>query len=403
MRSNGVEEHYITGAASERDKFIKWCETVPYLLGNPLLPWTHLELQRYFNIDLIINENNASAIWDECNKKLAEPEYSARNLLRRMKVESLCTTDDPLSDLEHHKALASEGFDVKVLPTFRADDLFYVENTDKFTNWINRLTSKTNIDIQSIEDLFSAIDQRFEYFHLNGCRLSDIGIKIVPYVKSTVKEAGVVFKKVLAGQPITQHEIDIFKTQIFHFLGVKNCDLGWTMQVHIGVLQDPNQRRFEEIGPATGMSAMDDQPIAQNLARLLSDLDYEHHLTKTIIYCLNPRDNAVVASLIGAFQDADFVPGKIQFGSAWWFNDQKDGMLNQMKMLGNMGVLGRFIGMLTDSRSLLSMPRHEYFRRILCNLIGEWVEEGEVPNDEVMLKKMVEGICYYNAKQYFNL
>ncbi|TEW50615.1 glucuronate isomerase [Psychromonas algicola] len=403
MRTNGVEEQFITGDASERDKFEKWCASMPYLLGNPLLHWTHLELQRYFDIDLVINEKNASAIWEECNKKLATPAYSARNLLRRMNVESLCTTDDPLSDLEHHKALAEEGFEVKVLPTFRADDLFYIENNNKFLNWVKRLGDKTQSDIQSIHSLFKAIEQRFDYFHSNGCRLSDIGIKVVPYAQSSVEQADTVFRKVLAGENINQNEIDIFKTQIFHFLGVKNKQFGWTMQLHIGVLQDPNQRRFEEIGPATGMSAMDDQPIAKNLARLLSDLDYERNLTKTIIYCLNPRDNAVVASLIGGFQDSDSVPGKIQFGSAWWFNDQKDGMLNQIKMLGNMGMLGRFIGMLTDSRSLLSMPRHEYFRRILCNLIGQWVEEGEVPDDQVMLKEMVEGICYYNAKRYFNL
>jgi len=380
MRTNGISEQYITGDASEREKFDKWCETMPYLIGNPLLHWTHLELQRYFDIDLVINKENAAAIWEESNKKLATPEYSARNLLRRMNVESLCTTDDPLSDLEHHRALAAEGFEIKVLPTFRADDLFYIENTSKFLNWIERLATKTDLKIDSINHLFSAIEQRFNYFHEHGCRLSDIGIKVMPYVKCTIEEANTVFCKVLAGKPIEANEIEIFKTQIFHFLGVKNNQFGWTMQMHIGVLQDPNQRRFEEIGPATGMSAMDDQPIAKNLACLLSDL-----------------------ALIGAFQDSDSVPGKIQFGSAWWFNDQKDGMLNQIKMLGNMGMLGRFIGMLTDSRSLLSMPRHEYFRRILCNLIGQWVEDGEVPNDEVMLKEMVEGICYYNAKQYFNL
>jgi len=403
MRSCAVEENFITGSASARERFDKWCETVPYLIGNPLMHWTHLELQRYFNIDLIINEKNADAIWERSNKLLAQPEYSARNLLRSMNVESLCTTDDPLSDLEHHKALARDGFEIKVLPTFRADDLFYIENSQKFTHWVKRLSEKSELSIDSIDTLFSAVQSRFNYFHENGCRLSDLGIKIVPYKKSTLQDADAVFRKVLAGETISQCEVDIFKTQVFHFLGVQNNKLGWVMQIHIGVLQDPNQRRFEQVGPATGMSAMDDQPIASHLATLLSDLDYNHDLTKTIIYCLNPRDNAVVASLIGAFQDSDRVAGKIQFGSAWWFNDQKEGMLTQMKMLGNMGVLGHFIGMLTDSRSLLSMPRHEYFRRIVCDLIGQWVEEGEVPNDESMLKKLVEGICYQNAKKYFEL
>ena len=403
MRTCGVKESYITGDASERERFDKWCQTMPLLIGNPLMHWTHLELQRYFDIDLVINQNNADAIWERCNKLLATPEYSARNLLRSMNVESLCTTDDPLSDLEHHKALADDGFEIKVLPTFRADDLFYIENSEKFRGWINRLSSKVSTEIKTINDLFSAVETRFDYFHENGCRLSDIGIKVVPYKQCTVADADAVFRKVVAGESINQSEIDIFKTQIFQFLGTQNNKLGWAMQIHIGVLQDPNKRRFEEVGPATGMSAMDDQTFANNLAHLLSDLDYNHDLTKTIIYCLNPRDNAVVASLIGAFQASDSVPGKIQFGSAWWFNDQKDGMLSQIKMLGNMGALGCFVGMLTDSRSLLSMPRHEYFRRILCDLIGQWVEEGEVPNDEAMLKTLVEGICYQNAKNYFAL
>ena len=403
MRSNGIEEQYITGDASEQDRFNRWCETVPYLIGNPLMHWTHLELQRYFDIDLFINEKNAEAIWAQCNQKLALHEFSAQNLLRRMNVESLCTTDDPLSDLAHHKALAEKGFEIKVLPTFRADDLFYIEKCTKFVEWIGRLASITNVDIHAMKDLFSALDLRFEYFHDNGCRLSDIGIKIVPYVDCSVEEANAVFQKVLTGSDITLHEAAIFKTQIFHYFGKKNQQLGWAMQIHIGVLQDPNKRRFEEIGGATGMSAMDDKLIASNLGDLLSDLDYHHHLPKTIIYCVNPRDNAVIASLIGAYQDSDSVPGKIQFGSAWWFNDQKDGMLSQLKTLGNMGILGRFVGMLTDSRSLLSMPRHEYFRRILCNLIGQWVEEGELPNDEQLLKNTIEGICYKNAKNYFAL
>lgn len=403
MRSCAVEEYLITGDGDDRDRFDKWCQTVPYLIGNPLMHWTHLELQRYFNIDLIINEQNADAIWERSNALLAQPEYSARNLLRSMNVESLCTTDDPLSDLEHHKALADDGFEVKVLPTFRADDLFYIENSEKFTHWVRRLSTKCEMEINSIETLFSAVQLRFDYFHTHGCRLSDIGIKIVPYKECSLQDADAVLRKVLAGEAISQDEVEIFKTKIFHFLGVQNNKLGWVMQIHIGVLQDPNKRRFEQVGPATGMSAMDDQAIASNLAHLLSDLDYNRDLTKTIIYCLNPNDNAVIASLIGAFQDSDHVAGKIQFGSAWWFNDQKDGMRKQMKMLGNMGVLGHFIGMLTDSRSLLSMPRHEYFRRIVCDLIGQWVEEGEVPNDEVMLKEIVEGICYKNAKKYFQL
>ncbi|MGR5063307.1 glucuronate isomerase [Photobacterium sp. DNB22_13_2] len=403
MRANGIDESFITGDADSRDKFNKWCQSVPYLIGNPLYHWNHLELQRYFDIDLIINEQNAAQIWETCNEQLKQPSHSARNLLRMMNVESLCTTDDPLSDLEYHKALADEGFEVKVLPTFRSDDLFYIENTNKFLSWVTALAEKTDINITSLDELFSALDQRFTYFHEAGCRLSDMGIKVVPYVASTVEDADLVFKKVLAGEDINAHEVEIFKTQIFHFIGQKNHQLGWTMQLHIGVLQDPNARRVEELGGATGFSSMDDQTFAANLANLLSDLDYNRQLTKTIVYCLNPRDNAMVATLIGAFQDSDFGPGKIQFGSGWWFNDQKLGMIDQLTTLGNLGMLGRFVGMLTDSRSLLSMPRHEYFRRILCNLIGQWVKDGELPNDEALLKQTVEGICYYNAKQYFDL
>jgi len=403
MRTCAVEENFITGDAPERQRFQKWCETVPFLIGNPLMHWTHLELQRYFDLPLLINESNAEEIWHHCNARLSQPEYSARNLLRRMNVESLCTTDDPLSDLEFHQALTKDNFEIKVLPTFRADELFYIEKKDKFLDWVTRLASKTCVDIDSIETLFSALEMRFNYFHEIGCRLSDIGIKVVPYESCSLQEADHIFRKVLAGKNISQIEIDRFKTTLFYFFGVQNKKRDWVMQLHIGVLQDPNQRRFEEVGPATGMSAIDDKLVVSHLAQLLSDLDYKNNLSKTIIYCLNPSDNAVIASLIGAFQGSDCGAGKIQFGSAWWFNDQKDGMLNQMKMLGNMGALGCFIGMLTDSRSLLSMPRHEYFRRILCNLIGQWVEEGEVPNDETMLKNMIEGICYRNAKHYFQL
>ncbi|MGR5001987.1 glucuronate isomerase [Vibrio celticus] len=403
MRANGITEHYITGEAEARDKFDKWCQSVPYLIGNPLYHWNHLELKRYFDVDLIINEENGAQIWESCNLQLSQPSHSARNLLRMMNVESLCTTDDPLSDLEYHKALADEGFEIKVLPTFRSDDLFYIENSEKFLNWVSRLAQKTQSNIETLDELFLALDQRFTYFHEMGCRLSDMGIKTVPYVKSSKDDADAVFKKALEGQSISQREVDVFKTQIFNFIGKKNHELGWTMQLHIGVLQDPNQRRFEELGPATGFSSIDDTTFAQNLSKLLSDLDYQRKLSKTIIYALNPRDNAVIATLIGAYQDSDFGPGKIQFGSAWWFNDQKQGMEEQLKTLGSIGMLGRFVGMLTDSRSLLSMPRHEYFRRILCNLIGQWVEDGELPNDEALLKQTVEGICYANAKQYFKL
>ncbi|WP_394154194.1 glucuronate isomerase [Vibrio maritimus] len=403
MRANGIDESFITGSESEREKFQNWCETVPQLIGNPLYHWTHLELKRYFGIETIINKTNAESIWISANQQLALASHSARNLLRSMNVESLCTTDDPLSDLHYHRQLADEGFEIKVLPTFRSDDLFYIENSDKFLSWVSALGEKTDSYIGSINDLFNALNKRFEFFHQAGCRLSDIGLKSVPYVESTIEQADEVFKKVLAGHEISEREVDTFKTQVFKHIGRKNAELNWVMQLHIGVLQDPNKRRFESLGPATGFSAIDDTCFAQPLSKLLNELDYDKQLPKTVIYCLNPKDNAVVANLIAAFQDSDRGPGKVQFGSAWWFNDQKEGMESQLTALANAGLLGRFVGMLTDSRSLLSMPRHEYFRRVLCNIVGQWVDDGEIPDDEELLKSTIENICYYNAKEYFCL
>ncbi|WP_413283569.1 glucuronate isomerase [Vibrio sp. MA40-2] len=403
MRSNGVDESFITGDASDFDKFTKWCETVPQLIGNPLYPWTHLELRRYFAIDTVINKQNSHSIWQQANEKIATNAYSARNLIKMMNVESLCTTDDPLDDLQYHIALANEDFDVKVLPTFRADALYNISRQQAFVTWIEKLTDVTKMPISNLQDLFTALDTRFDYFHKAGCRLSDLGLAEVEFADCTLDEADTAFKKVIAGHPINPLEAAQFKSQLFQYIGRKNKELGWTYQLHIGVLQDINKRRFNEIGPAAGFSAINDTCFARNLGNLLSSLDEDKSLPQTIIYCLNPRDNAVIGTLIGAFQDSDCSPGKIQFGAAWWFNDQKEGMIEQMKTLANVGLLGRFVGMLTDSRSLLSFPRHEYFRRIVCNLIGEWVEQGELPNDETLLKETVQAICYRNAKNYFGI
>lgn len=403
MRSNGINEAYITGDKSDFDKFQKWCETVPRLIGNPLYPWTHLELRRYFGIDTIINKQNSEKIWLEANEKIVSKAYSTRNLVKMMNVESLCTTDDPLDDLQYHKGLAEEGFAIKVLPTFRADALYNISRQDVFKSWIEKLAVVTGSDVVDMTTLYHALSQRFEYFDQTGCRLSDMGLAEVAFVNCTIDDADKVLKKVLSGETISESEAIQFKTQIFQFIGSKNKALGWTFQLHIGVLQDPNKRRFKEVGPATGFSAINDTCFARNLSFLLSALDEDKNLPQTIIYCLNPRDNAVIGTLIGAFQDSDCAPGKVQFGAAWWFNDQKEGMVEQMKTLASVGLLGRFVGMLTDSRSLLSFPRHEYFRRVLCNLIGEWVEQGELPNDEELLKNTVEAICYRNAKNYFDL
>lgn len=403
MRSNGVDEHYITGDASDFEKFEKWCETVPYLIGNPFYHWAHMELQRYFGITELICPENCDQIWQQCNEQISGNGFSTQQLLERMNVESLCTTDDPLSDLRYHRHLAETDFSVKVLPTFRADDVFNIDNSKKFVTWVAKLASTTDSRIQNIDELFKALTQRFDYFHQHGCRLSDLGLKTIPYADGTLEDANQALIKVLAGKPLSDQEIQQFKTQLFLFLGQKNHDLGWVMQIHIGVLQDTNKRRFEQLGGATGFSAIDDTCIAQNLGKLLSSLDYQHSMPKTILYCLNPKDNYVLGAMIGAFQDSDCGPGKIQLGAAWWFNDQKDGIINQLKTLGNLGALGRFVGMLTDSRSFLSYPRHEYFRRILCNLIGEWVEQGELPEDKALLERLISDICYRNAKGYFDL
>ncbi len=403
MRSNGIEEHLITGNGDAFEKFQKWCETVPQLIGNPLYQWTHLELRRFFGIDTIINAQNSESIWQEANEKITQQAYSARNLIRMMNVEYLCTTDDPLDDLKYHKSLVEDGFEIKVLPTFRADALYNIDRQDKFLAWVGQLAHVTHLEINDIYALFEGLSLRFDYFHEAGCRLSDMGLAEVEFADGSIEEADNVLKKVLAGSVISQQEAALFKTKIFQFIASKNHTLGWTLQLHVGVLQDPNKRRFAEVGPAAGFSAINDSCFARNLSSLLSAVDENKALPQTIIYCLNPRDNYVVGTMVGAFQDSDAAPGKVQFGAAWWFNDQKDGMIEQMKTLANVGLLGRFVGMLTDSRSLLSFPRHEYFRRILCNLIGEWVEQGEVPNDPQLLKDTVEAICYHNAKNYFGI
>lgn len=403
MRSNGVEERWITGDGDDFEKFQYWCDTVPQLIGNPLYAWTHMELRRYFSVDTTINADNSQSIWQAVNQKISTDAYSARNLLRMMNVESLCTTDDPLDDLKYHKGLQEDGYEIKVLPTFRADALYNIDRQSAFLSWVSKLASVTQCDITDIHQLFAALSLRFDYFHQAGCRLSDMGLAEVAFAECTLDDADRVFKKVLQGMPISDREAAQFKSQIFQFIGSKNQALGWTFQLHIGVLQDPNKRRLKEVGPAAGFSAINDSCFAKNLSGLLNALDAERQLPQTILYCLNPRDNYVLGTLIGSFQDSDAARGKIQFGAAWWFNDQKDGMIEQLKTLANTGLLGRFVGMLTDSRSLLSFPRHEYFRRILCNLIGEWVEQGELPNDQALLKQTVEAICYGNAKRYFGI
>ncbi len=390
MRSNGVDERYITGDAPDREKFQKWAETMPYLLGNPLYHWTHLELKRYFDIDEVLCPDTAEMIWNRCNALLAKEEFSARNLILRSNVKVICTTDDPADSLCYHQKLKAEGFPVRVLPTFRPDKAVNVD-LETFVPYMQTL------GVSSYDALIATLQDKIDYFHQNGCRLSDHALDVIPYATGDPSK---VFEKAMHGEAITKEEADCFKTAVISACAEKYEALGWTMQLHIGAMRNNNQKMYQALGADTGYDSINDLSIAKPLALFMDALERKDALPKTILYTLNPKDNYVLGTMLGNFQKAP-TPGKIQFGSGWWFNDQRDGMESQMRALANLGLLSRFVGMLTDSRSFVSYPRHEYFRRILCNLIGSWVEKGEYPNDDAMLKTIVEGICYHNAERYF--
>ena len=389
MRTNGIDEEYITGNADEYEKFKAFAKTMPYLIGNPLYHWTHLELKRYFGIDEPLSEKTCEMIWNKVNECLAKPEFSAQNLIKRSNVEVICTTDDPLDTLEYHAQL--KDFPTKVLPTFRPDKLVEI-GKETFLPYIEA------VGIKDYDKLTEWVRERIAYFDSFGCRLSDHGLEYVPFAEGDAK---VVFEKRLAGGELTKAEADCFKTAIITVCAEEYAKLGWTMQLHVGALRNNNTRMYEKLGADTGFDSINDLCIAENLSALLNSLEYRDVLPKTILYTLNPKDNYVLGTMLGNFQKAP-TAGKIQFGSGWWFNDQRDGMVSQMKALGNLGMLSRFVGMLTDSRSFVSYPRHEYFRRIMCNLIGTWVEDGEYPADFDTLSEIVRGIAYYNAKNYFN-
>ncbi|RKF17887.1 glucuronate isomerase [Alginatibacterium sediminis] len=401
LRSNGVEERYITGDASDYKKFQMWCETMPYLLGNPLYHWCHLELKTYFDLDLVIKPENCDAIWEHCNRLLQLDSHSIQQLLLSSKVDTLCTTDDPLSDLAYHRKLSVSDFKVQVLPTFRADSLFDIENAVGFNQVLRQLEQVTEIPITDFESYAQAMLSRVQYFADTGCCLSDLGLKIVDFALCLPKRLDYIMAKIQSFELLTQLEIAQFKTAVFRVLGKAYHKYGWSMQIHVGVLTNVNVRRLNSLGSGAGFSVINDKTIANNLSLLLSMLDEKRQLPQTILYSVNPKDSVVLGSILGAFQDSDCSPGKIQLGSAWWFNDHKSGMEQQLQDLANLGCLGRFIGMLTDSRSVLSFSRHEYFRRILCNFIGEWADKGEIPNDADLLTQLVENICYLNAKRYF--
>ncbi|MFJ7970728.1 glucuronate isomerase [Psychrobacillus sp. NPDC096389] len=400
MRANGMDEAFITGDATDYEKFLAWSKTVPMTIGNPLYNWTHLELQRFFNVYDILNEETAPMIWEKVNSKLTSGGFGARDLMRMSKVEVVCTTDDPIDTLEYHKKLKDESdFDVKVLPSFRPDKGLEI-NLDGYLQWVQKLGEVSEIQISNYDEFLDALQARVEFFHSNGCRVSDHGINTLMYEETTKNEATTIFTKALAGVKVSLDEEKKYKSHTLSFLGKQYAKLGWVMQLHMQVLRNTNTKMYKQLGPDTGFDSMNDGQIALPLSLLLDGLAREDALPKTILYSLNPKDNYVIGSLIGNFQGEQ--PGKIQFGTAWWFNDQKDGMLEQMKALANLGLFSRFIGMLTDSRSFLSYTRHEYFRRLVCELLGGWVENGEVPNDIDMLGSIVQGICYQNANEYFD-
>ncbi|KAA5807415.1 glucuronate isomerase [Thermoanaerobacterium thermosaccharolyticum] len=402
MRSNGVDERYITGDADDYSKFLEFAKTIPMAIGNPVYHWTHLELQRYFGINELLNEKTAPVIWEKVNSMLNSSEFSVRNIIKKSNVKILCTTDDPTDSLEYHKLLKEDdSFDVRVLPAFRPDKGINIDKDD-FKDWVKKLSEVCGKAIESYDDYLDALNSRLEFFDSYGCRLSDHALDFVAYEESTKEEVDEIFKKALKGEKLSQIEVDKYKTSVLQFLGKRYKELGWAMQLHIAALRNTNTRMFKKLGPDTGYDSINDVNIAYPLSKLLDSLESTGSLPKVILYTLNPKDNYVLAALMGSFQ-GEGTPGKMQFGSAWWFNDNIDGMTEQMKTLANVGLLSKFVGMVTDSRSFLSYPRHEYFRRILCNLIGEWVEKGEVPDDIDLLGKIVQDISFNNAVNYFGV
>ena len=401
LRANGVDERYVTGDADDWDKFLAWARTVPYTMRNPLYHWTHLELKRYFGVDELLNERSAAEIYAHCNELLSRPAYSVRNLLRMMKVERLCTTDDPVDTLEYHKRLRDEGFGIEVLPTWRPDKVMNIEGGTAYRDYIRQLSAAADTDIVSVDTLLEALRKRQAYFAEAGCRLSDHGVSEFPSGEFTGKGMEAAFGKALRGESVNAAEADLFKSGMLYHLAVMNHERGWTQQFHFGAIRNNSKRLFDRLGPDIGCDSIGDGSVAAQISRLFSRLDDEGRLAKTILYNLNPKDSEVLVSMAYNFNDGSQA-GKMQYGAAWWFLDQMDGMVKQLNTLSSFGLLSRFVGMLTDSRSFLSYPRHEYFRRILCNLLGEDVEKGWLPASEMpFIGQMVEDICYCNAKRYF--
>ena len=399
MRSNGVAEKFCTGNADPFAKFQAWAATVPHTLRNPLYHWTHLELARYFGINELLDESTSARIWKKSNDQLATAELTTQGILKKFRVNAVCTTDDPVDDLRYHKMFAASGNATTMLPAFRPDKALAVHQPEAFNSWVKKLAEISDTDISSFSDFLAALKQRHEFFHSQGCRLSDHGMNQPLADFCTEKVAAAIFAKAQKGRAASPEEAAQFGTFMMLFFGRLDFSKGWTKQLHLGALRSNNTRLLRELGPDTGFDSIGDFSQASALAAYLDKLDSENSLPKTIIYNLNPADNYVFATMIGNYQDGT-IPGKIQFGSGWWFLDQKEGMEWQMNALSNLGLLSRFIGMITDSRSFMSYPRHEYFRRVLCNLIGRDVENGEIPDDDSLIGPMIRNICYHNAKQY---
>jgi glucuronate isomerase len=400
MRTSGVDESYCTGDKPDYEKFEKWAATVPYTMRNPLYHWTHLELKRYFDIHEILDPSSAKSIYENASAQIQTDDFSIKNLIRKMNVKVICTTDDPIDSLEYHKTLAESGFEVKIKPAFRPDKAMEVSSAPNFVAYVKKLEAVTNLSVSSFEDYLFALQNRHDFFASMGCSVSDHGLEEIYVEDFTGQEIEAIFTKVHAGKELNLLEQRKFKSCMLLHFAEWDWEKGWVQQYHLGALRNNNSRMLSKLGPDTGWDSIGDFSQASALSKFLNKLDSEDKLAKTIIYNLNPADNELMASMIGNFNDGS-VAGKIQFGSGWWFLDQKDGIIKQLNALSNMGLVSRFVGMLTDSRSFLSFPRHEYFRRILCNLFGDEIENGELPNDTKWVGQIIQDICYNNANEYF--
>ncbi|MBZ4190229.1 glucuronate isomerase [Niabella beijingensis] len=400
MRTNGINEAFITGSASDEEKFLKWAETVPYTMRNPLYHWTHLELQRYFDVQEALDGSNGARIYETTSSKISSPDYSVRSLLRKMNVKVVCTTDDPVDSLEFHKTIKADGFEIPVLPAFRPDNAMNVSSPETFAAYVARLEAASDTEIKNLDTFLQALKSRHDFFAEMGCSVSDHGLEYIQAADYTEAAVRVLFDKILKGTALSPEEQEQFRSAMLVWFAEWDHEKGWVQQYHLGALRNNNTRLLEKLGPDTGWDSIGDFTQGRSLSKFLNGLDKNDRLAKTILYNLNPSDNELFATMTGNFNDGT-VAGKVQWGSGWWFLDQKDGMIDQMNTLSNMGLISRFVGMLTDSRSFLSFPRHEYFRRILCNLFGNDIENGELPADINWIGKIIEDICFNNANAYF--